>query len=92
MRCGQTCRGHQGVCAQRSFLFFAAHFSGLEIVPGVLEIKMIAQTVSACVRLLRPKTFVVLSKVEWGRFIKPIAPGDLRRGGKRLGEPSGRLL
>ena len=60
----------------RSDPFFVDHFPGHEIVPGVLEIEMIAQTVSACVRLLRPKTFAVLSKVEWARFIKPIGPGD----------------
>jgi len=40
------------------------HFPGREIVPGVLEIEMIAQTVTTCVRLLRPKTFAVLSKIE----------------------------
>lgn len=60
----------------RSDLIFMDHFPGHEIVPGVLEIEMIAQTVSTCVRLLRPNTFAVLSKVEWARFIKPISPGD----------------
>jgi 3-hydroxyacyl-[acyl-carrier-protein] dehydratase len=60
----------------RSDLIFMDHFPGHEVVPGVLEIEMIAQTVSTCVRLLRPKTFAVLSKVEFARFIKPIVPGD----------------
>ncbi len=60
----------------RSDLIFMDHFPGHEVVPGVLEIEMIAQTVSTCVRLLRPKTFAVLSKVESARFIKPIVPGD----------------
>jgi 3-hydroxyacyl-[acyl-carrier-protein] dehydratase len=60
----------------RSDLIFMDHFPGHEIVPGVLEIEMIAQTVTTCVRLLRPKTFAVLSKVESARFIKPIVPGD----------------
>jgi len=60
----------------RSDLIFMDHFPGREIVPGVLEIEMIAQTVTTCVRLLRPKTFAVLSKIESARFIKPIVPGD----------------
>ena len=60
----------------RSDFIFMDHFPGREIVPGVLEIEMIAQTVSACVRLLRPKTFAVLSKIEWAKFLKPIVPGD----------------
>lgn len=60
----------------RSDSLFIDHFPGHEIVPGVLEIEMIAQTVNACVRLLRPKTFSVLSKVEWAKFLKPITPGD----------------
>ena len=60
----------------RSDLIFMDHFPGHEIVPGVLEIEMIAQTVTACVRLLRPKTFAVLSRVESARFIKQIVPGD----------------
>jgi 3-hydroxyacyl-[acyl-carrier-protein] dehydratase len=60
----------------RSETFFMDHFPGHAIVPGVLEIEMIAQTVTTCVRLLRPKTFAVLSKIEWARFLKPISPGD----------------
>jgi 3-hydroxyacyl-[acyl-carrier-protein] dehydratase len=60
----------------RSELMFMDHFPGREIVPGVLEIEMIAQTAGVCVRLYRPSTFAVLSKVEWAKFLKPITPGD----------------
>jgi 3-hydroxyacyl-[acyl-carrier-protein] dehydratase len=60
----------------RSDFIFMDHFPGHAVVPGVLEIEMIAQTVGACVRLLRPKTFAMLSKVESARFLRPITPGD----------------
>lgn len=60
----------------RSDLIFMDHFPGREIVPGVLEIEMIAQTITTCVRLLRPRTFAVLSRIESARFLKPINPGD----------------
>src|SRR5438105_4999690 len=60
----------------RSEPFFMDHFPRRAMVPGVLEIEMIAQTVTACVRLLRPQTFAVLSKIQCARFLKPISPGD----------------
>lgn len=60
----------------RSDLMFMDHFPGRALVPGVLEIEMIAQTAAACVRLLRPRTFAVLSTVHSARFLKPIQPGD----------------
>ena len=60
----------------RSDLMFMDHFPGQALVPGVLEIEMIAQTAAACVRLWRPKTFAVLSTVHSARFLKPIRPGD----------------
>src|ERR1051325_7805477 len=60
----------------RSDLLFMDHFPGREMVPGVLEIEMIAQTAGACVRLFRPKTFAVLSLIQSARFHRPILPGD----------------
>lgn len=60
----------------RSDLLFMDHFPGRPLVPGVLEIEMIAQTAAVCVKAWRPKTFAVLSSVHSARFIKPIHPGD----------------
>jgi len=71
--------GVRAVCCKafsRSDLVFMDHFPGREIVPGVLEIEMISQTAAACVRLLRPKIYVVLSSIQSARFLKPISPGD----------------
>ena len=45
-------------------------------MPGVLEIEMIAQTAAACVRVLRPNIYVVLSSIQSARFLKPVSPGD----------------
>ncbi|HLJ27391.1 MAG TPA: hypothetical protein VKY85_11830 [Candidatus Angelobacter sp.] len=71
--------GKHAVCLKafsRSDLVFMDHFPGRELVPGVLEIEMILQTAATCVRLIRPKTYVVLSRIQSARFIKPICPGD----------------
>jgi 3-hydroxyacyl-[acyl-carrier-protein] dehydratase len=71
--------GKRIVCCKsfsRSDLVFMDHFPGREIVPGVLEIEMIIQAAGVCVRLLRPKIYVVLSNIQSARFLKPISPGD----------------
>lgn len=59
-----------------SELFFMDHFPGNPVVPGVLEIEMIAQTASRCIRLARHDIRTMLSNVRSARFIKPIRPGD----------------
>lgn len=56
--------------------FFADHFPGLPIVPGVLQVEMIAQVGGKCVRAARPGFLTVLSSVKNAKFRKSIEPGD----------------
>ena len=56
--------------------FFADHFPGLPIVPGVLQVEMIAQVGGRCVRAARPEVLTVLSSVKNAKFRKSIRPGD----------------
>jgi 3-hydroxyacyl-[acyl-carrier-protein] dehydratase len=60
----------------RSELFFMDHFPERPIVPGVLQIEMIAQTGGRCIRIANPAVFTLLSKVHSAKFIHPITPGD----------------
>ncbi len=63
----------------RSDLLFLDHFPERPLVPGVLQIEMIAQTAAACMRILRPEISAVLSHVRSARFVRPVRPGDLCR-------------
>jgi 3-hydroxyacyl-[acyl-carrier-protein] dehydratase len=56
--------------------FFMDHFPGRPMVPGVLEIEMIAQTAGRCIRILRPEVQPILVSVRSARFLRPIGPGD----------------
>jgi 3-hydroxyacyl-[acyl-carrier-protein] dehydratase len=60
----------------RSDLLFMDHFPGRELVPGVLQIEMVAQTAGACLKLWRRDVFAVLSRVISARFRRPIGPGE----------------
>ena len=59
-----------------SDLFFLDHFTGNPIVPGVLQIEMMAQTGGKSLRLLRPEMQALLGSVKSAKFLKPIRPGD----------------
>jgi len=59
-----------------SDLMFMDHFPGNPLVPGVLQIEMIAQTAGLCLKLERPGSTAVLSHVHKARFIRPVRPGD----------------
>jgi len=60
----------------RSDLLFMDHFPGKPLVPGVLEIEMIAQTAAKAVRLAFPDAMFLLAGVNSARFRRQIRPGD----------------
>ncbi|KUL32851.1 3-hydroxyacyl-ACP dehydratase FabZ family protein [Chlorobium limicola] len=63
-------------CFSRSDLFFIDHFPGYPIVPGVLQIEMIAQLGGKCILADKQKLLPVLTSVKSAKFRKPIGPGD----------------
>ncbi len=61
----------------RSDLFFMDHFPGMPIVPGVLQIEMIAQMAGKCAAMANPEILPVLGSVKNAKFYKNVNPGDL---------------
>jgi 3-hydroxyacyl-[acyl-carrier-protein] dehydratase len=61
----------------RSDILFMDHFPGMPLVPGVLQIEMIAQLGGKCISLAEPTKLPVLGNVKNARFLRPIAPGDI---------------
>ena len=60
----------------RSDLIFMDHFPGFPIVPGVLQIEMIAQMAGKCAAMARPGILPVLGAVKSSKFYRNVAPGD----------------
>lgn len=60
----------------RSEVFFMDHFPGYPIVPGVLQIEMMANTGGKAIKLARPETLPVLGSVKNAKFYKQVQPGD----------------
>lgn len=52
------------------------HFPGYPIVPGVLQIEMIAQVGGKCIMAANPEYLPVLTSVKSAQFRKSIEPGD----------------
>ena len=52
------------------------HFPGFPIVPGVLQVEMIAQVGGKCIRAAKPGILTVLSSVRSAKFYERIEPGD----------------
>ena len=63
-------------CFSFSDPIFMDHFPGLPIVPGVVQIEMIAQTGGKCIRLKNRNVLPALGTVKSAKFIKSIEPGD----------------
>lgn len=60
----------------RSEEFFRDHFPGLPIVPGVLQIEMMAQMAGKCFAMANPDVLPVLGTVKTAKFFGNINPGD----------------
>jgi len=60
----------------RSDEFFQDHFPGMPIVPGVLQIEMIAQMAGKCIAMSLSNVLPVLGTVKEAKFYKNIRPGD----------------
>lgn len=59
--------------------FFAGHFPGYPVFPGVLTIECFAQAAAILIRLIdgeSPVLFDVIGSVIDFRFIRPLVPGD----------------
>ncbi len=63
-------------CFSRSELFFMDHFPGFPIVPGVLQIEMMAQMAGKCIAIKNPLILPVLGSVKNSKFYRNINPGD----------------
>lgn len=61
----------------RSDLFFMDHFPGMPIVPGVLQIEMMAQMAGKCIAMSRREILPVLGSVKSAKFFHNIHPGDM---------------
>lgn len=71
---GKSAKGVR--CFTRAEMLFMDHFPGFPIVPGVLQIEMIAQVGGRCIRAAQPGILTVLASVQSAKFRKNITPGD----------------
>lgn len=60
----------------RSEEFFLDHFPGMPIVPGVLQIEVMAQIAGKCIAMAQPTVLPVLGSVKSAKFYQSIGPGD----------------
>ena len=60
----------------RSEVFFMDHFPGIPIVPGVLQIEMMAQMAGKCFAIANPGVLPVLGTVKAAKFYGNIKPGE----------------
>lgn len=61
----------------RSDLIFMDHFPGFPIVPGVLQVEMMAQMIGKCAAMAKTHILPVLGAVKSAKFYGNIHPGDL---------------
>lgn len=63
-------------CFSLSDVMFQDHFPGFPIVPGVIQIEMIAQVGGKALRAELTDSLPVLAQVKTAKFIRSIEPGD----------------
>lgn len=56
--------------------FFQDHFPGMPIVPGVLQIEMIAQLAGKCIAIANPQILPVLGSVKSAKYYHNINPDE----------------
>lgn len=73
---GESARGIKNVSVNEPY--FAGHFPGAPVMPGVLQIECAAQLCSLVVENegTDEGTIYVLLKVDAFKFVKPVIPGD----------------
>lgn len=74
--CEPGVRGTGVKTFSRSEEFFRDHFPGMPIVPGVLQIEMMAQMAGKCFAIANPEILPVLGTVKAAKFFGQINPGD----------------
>lgn len=60
----------------RAELFFMDHFHGFPIVPGVLQVEMMATTGGKLIKLDHPELLPVVGSIKSAKFYSHIRPGD----------------
>ncbi len=63
-------------CFTRSEIIFQHHFINYPVVPGVLQIEMIAQAGGKCIKVFDGKLAPALASVKKAKFYQSIFPGD----------------
>lgn len=75
-----TCEPGRSATAEKRFdpdePLFADHFPGLPVVPGVLQIEMIATTGGKALRAAAPDRLPMLAAVKSAKFHRPVRPGE----------------
>lgn len=56
--------------------FFLDHFPGMPIVPGVLQIEMMAQLAGKCIAIANPQILPVLGSVKAAKYYHNINPDE----------------
>lgn len=63
-------------CFSRSEVFFMDHFHGFPIVPGVLQIEMMATSGGKILKLMNNDLLPVVGSVKGAKFYRNVRPGD----------------
>lgn len=76
-----ACNPGVDVHAQKTFPastpLFEDHFPGYPIIPGVLQVEMMAHAGSRCINLTTPEQLAILGSIKSAKFYKPIGPDEL---------------